>query len=80
MPIRATTDQPSYIDPTRMYAIRRFIADSGISATRIRQADRQGIELRKIKTGKRVFVRGSDGIAFIEQLAELQRQAEQNAE
>ena len=79
MPILATTDKPSYIDPTRLYSLRKFVIDSGISLTRIRQAAHQGIELPKVKAGKRVFVRGRDGIEFIEKLAELERQAKRAA-
>jgi hypothetical protein len=70
MPISATTKTPSFIDPTRLYSLRQFVADSGISLTRIRRASREGIELPKVRVGKRVFVRGDDGIAFIERLAD----------
>jgi hypothetical protein len=70
MPTLATTKKPSFIDPGRMYSLRKFVADSGISLTRIRQAAQVGIELPKVRVGKRVFVRGRDGIAFIEKLAE----------
>ena len=75
MPILATTDKPSYIDPTRLYSLRKFVTDSGISLTRIRQAAHQGIELPKVKAGKRVFVRGRDGIEFIVKLDQRERQA-----
>ena len=74
MPISATTKTPSFIDPTRLYSLRKFVIDSGISLTRIRQAKHQGIELLKVHAGKRVFVRGIDGVRFIEKLDQLERQ------
>jgi len=67
-----TSREPSYIDPARLYSIRGFWAASGISPTRIREAKRQGIELPSLEVGKRKFIRGAQGIAFIEQLATLQ--------
>jgi hypothetical protein len=70
MPTLATTEKPSFIDPRRLYSLRKFVADSGISLTRIRRASHDGIDLRKVRVGKRVFVRGCDGIEFIERLAE----------
>ena len=73
MPILATTDRPTFIAADRLYSLRQFVTDSGISLTRIRQAAHRGTELPKVKAGKRVFVRGRDGIAFIEQLAEMER-------
>lgn len=73
MPTTATTEKPTFIDPARMYSLRKFVADSGISLTRIRGAARQGIELPKVRAGKRVFVRGVDGIEFIEKLADACR-------
>lgn len=69
---RPTTDKPRFIDPNRLYSLRQFVADSGISLTRIRVAARNGVNIKTLKAGKRVFVRGSDGIEFIEQLAAMQ--------
>ncbi len=71
MSVIARTDSPSFIDPERVYALREFISASGISYTAIRNAKRRGIELSTLKVGKRVFVRGRDGIHFIEQLAAM---------
>jgi hypothetical protein len=69
----ATTSKrpPSFIDPERLYTLRGFQECSGIAATRIREARLQGVPLPTIKVGKRVFVRGADGIAYIERLATL---------
>jgi hypothetical protein len=69
MPSR--TNKPSYIDPARLYSLRGFQADSGISATRISAARKQGIRLTTLEVGKRIFVRGSDAIHYIEQLAAM---------
>ncbi len=67
-----TVSSPTYIAPERLYAIRAFIAHSGISATRRREARQRGVVLPTISVGKRVFVRGADGIAYIEKLAAME--------
>ena len=64
-----TTASPSFIDSSRLYSLSRFIRDSGISYTRIQNAAREGIELPMVACGKRKFVRGVDGIDFMERLA-----------
>jgi hypothetical protein len=69
MPIKANTRNPSFLDRGRFYSLRQFITDSGISSDRIRRARQAGIVLPLVIVGKRVFVRGDDGIAFIEALA-----------
>ena len=69
MPLHATTDRPTFIAADRLYSLRRFVSDSGLSYTRISQAARAGIELPLVACGKRKFVRGADGIDFIERLA-----------
>jgi hypothetical protein len=71
----ATRGEPSFVDPSRLYSIRGFWTASGISPTRIRQAKRHGVELPTLLVGKRKFVRGADGIAFIERLAALPESA-----
>lgn len=63
----------SYVDPGRLYSLRGFQEASGIAATRMREARLQGLTPETIKVGKRVFVRGVDGIAYIEALATLKR-------
>ena len=67
----ATTKDRSFIDPNRLYSLRGFQESSGISATRMREARHSGVDLHRIKVGRRVFVRGSDGIEYIERLARL---------
>ncbi len=64
---------PSFIDPTRLYALEGFKRDSGINGTRMREARLQGIELETLEVGRRKFVRGSAGIAYIERLSQLKR-------
>ncbi len=57
--------------PFVLYTYSGFIRCSGISKTRIREARLMGHPLATIKVGKRLYVRGSDGIAFVETLATL---------
>jgi hypothetical protein len=73
----ATSTRPptSYIAPERLYTYAGFMQCSGIAKSRIREARLRGLVLQVIKTGKRHFVRGVDGIDFIEKLAELDAQA-----
>jgi hypothetical protein len=65
------TNDPSFIDPGRLYSRRGVITESGLSATRMREARQQGIELPWLTVGKRKFARGSDLISYIESLAAL---------
>ena len=64
--------QPSYIAPERLYSLRGFFVESGISETRRREAAREGVDLPTLEVGKRKFVQGSDGIAYIEKLAAME--------
>ena len=64
------TSEPTAIHADSLYSRRGFIAASGLSETRLREAKHAGIEPRKILVGKRVFIRGKDAIDFIERLAE----------
>jgi hypothetical protein len=63
--------EPSFIAPERLYTLQGFMAASGVSATRRREARRLGITLPVLEVGRRKFVRGSDAIAYIEQLSRL---------
>lgn len=62
--------QPSFIAPERLYSLRGFQECAGISGTRMRQARLRGIAPRVLRVGRRQFIRGADGIEFIESLAE----------
>ena len=70
-----TTREPSFLDATRLYSLKGFYNASGVSPTRIREARRlHDLHLPTLEVGKRKFIRGSDAIWFIEQLAELGQQ------
>ncbi len=66
-----STRVPTFIAPERLYALKGFIAASGVSATRRREASQRGIVLLTIEVGRRKFVRGHDAIEYIEKLAQL---------
>lgn len=68
-----STKTPSFIAPERVYALKGFIATSGISSTRMREARQAGITLPTLDVGRRKFVRGTDAIAYLEKLAELDK-------
>lgn len=59
------------IHPESMYPLAAFVRCSGITKTRMREARLQGLELLTVDAGRRKFVRGVDGIKFIEQLSKL---------
>jgi hypothetical protein len=63
------TKQPSFLAPERLYSLRGFQAAAGVSSTRMREARQAGIELPALEVGRRKFVRGADGIAYLEKLA-----------
>jgi len=65
----ATAAETSFLDPACLYTYSGFIKCSGISKSRIREARLRGIKLPAMKVGKRLYIRGRDGIAFIERLA-----------
>ena len=60
---------PTYLAPERLYSLKGFIADSGITPARMSEARRAGITLPTLDVGRRKFVRGADAIAYIERLA-----------
>jgi len=59
------------IHPESFYPYAAFIRCSGITKTRIREARLQGLELVTVDAGRRKFIRGIDGIEFIERLSQL---------
>jgi len=65
----ASDTQP--IHPGSLYPYAAFIRCSGITKSRIREARLQGVDIPTIEVGRRLFIRGSDGIAYIQQLATL---------
>lgn len=67
---------PTFIAPDYIYPLKGFYACSGITPARRSEARKLGIELPTIEVGRRKFVRGADGIAFIERLAGVVQQVE----
>lgn len=65
------TKRPREIAPERLYPLRAFQEAAGIAPTRMREARLQGLHLPTLNVGKRKFVRGVDGIDYIERLAAL---------
>ena len=63
--------ETSGIIPGVLYTYRGFIKDSGISKSRIRDARLQGVQLPTVRVGRRIFIRGTEAITYIERLAEL---------
>lgn len=61
----------SFIDPARLYTLNGFKEAAGIDSTRIWRAKQAGVTLPTINVGRRKFVRGEDGIAYIVRLSEL---------
>ena len=59
------------IHPESLYPYQCFIRCSGVSKSKIREAMLQGIIIKTIDSGRRKYVRGVDGIAFINKLAEI---------
>ena len=62
-------DLHAFIDPHRLYTRRGFLAASGLGDNTVRTGRRKGIELLTLTVGRQRYVRGSDGIAWIERLA-----------
>lgn len=74
----ASTAAPtrSFIDPHRLYTLRGFQIESGVSATRMREGRLQGLHPNLLIVGKRKFLRGVDAIQYIEKLAALPKSSE----
>ena len=67
-----TTKEPTFLDANRLYSLKGFYNDSGVSPTRVREAlHKHNLRLPTLDVGKRKFVRGHEAIWYIEQLAEL---------
>lgn len=74
MPVHASAGAPTSIDPEKLYSLAEFIRCSGLSYTRIRHAAHDGVEIPTIAVGRRKFVEGASGIAYIRQLAAISSQ------
>lgn len=63
--------RPSYIDPDRFYSREGFMSAAGLNQTRMREGRLQGVDVDWVLIGRRKYVRGADGIAYLLRLAEL---------
>ncbi len=61
------------IQPECLYSRRAFLEATGISANRLRDARRRGVEPPWLTVGKRKFLFGSAAIQYIVSLSELER-------
>ena len=68
-----SSKEPSFIAPERLYTLKGFMAASGVSATRMREARKAAVTPPMLEVGRRKFIRGSDAIAYLEQLSQLTR-------
>ena len=65
--------KPSYLAPDYLYTYQGFIDVSGINKTRMREARvKHGIEPQWLSVGRRKFLRGSDAIEYVLQLAAIE--------
>ena len=61
-----------FIAPERLYTRRGFLFAAGLGDATVRKARIQGVELPVFTVGRQPYVRGVDGIRWIEHLAELE--------
>ena len=75
MTTNLTATAPSKIEPGATYSLAGFIAASGISYSRIRRAARAGVDIPTFAIGRRKFIKGSNAVEYLDQLAEQTEQA-----
>ncbi|TWT29168.1 hypothetical protein KOR34_53070 [Posidoniimonas corsicana] len=68
---RAKPQPAGVIEPATLYTLPEFKRAAGLGDTSIRNARLAGVVLKTLCVGRRKYVRGSDGIAYIENLAHL---------
>lgn len=61
------------IQPECLYSREAFLEATGISAKRIRAAQRRGVEAPWLTVGKRKYIFGSAAIQYVVSLSELER-------
>jgi len=66
------TDAAGYIAPDRIYLRAAFLQTTRLGLSTVRKFRRLGIDLPTLTIGQQVFVRGSDGIAWLEAVAQYQ--------
>ena len=71
----STPRRVAAICPERLYPLRAFQEASGIGSTRMREGRLAGIHLETLAVGRRKFVQGSAGIAYIKALSALTAKA-----
>lgn len=69
VPAYASNTEP--IHPDSLYPYAAFVRCSGMTKSRIRELRLQGLPLPTIEVGRRLFIPGAAGIAYIRQAAEL---------
>lgn len=57
--------------PSGVYPLETFYRYSGLNRERERFGRQHGVVLGRLRVGRRVFIRGDDGIRFIEEMAAL---------
>ncbi|HMP08229.1 MAG TPA: hypothetical protein PJ982_17915 [Lacipirellulaceae bacterium] len=65
-----TKQPPTFIDPQRLYTLAGFMAASGFNFSRMRELRIKGIDLPRLRVGKRVFIEGHAAIEYIRKAAE----------
>jgi hypothetical protein len=63
--------KPSFIDPNRLYSLAGFLQCSGFTPQRMGELRRLGIDLPRLKCGRRVFIEGSAAIEYIRRASQL---------
>ena len=65
------SSQPTdgYVDPSRLYTRRAFLRAAGLGDSTARKARRIGLALPVIRLGRQEYVRGAEGIGWIEAVA-----------
>lgn len=70
-----------FVDPDRLYTRAAFLVAANLGDTTLRLARRQfGLEPATIIVGRQSYIRGVDGIEFIQRLAEAQSETAQVTE
>ena len=69
--MQGVKELPSFICSERTYTIEGFRHAAGVNAKRMRDAAAHGVKCKFLVIGKRKFIRGRDGIEYLDQLGEL---------
>lgn len=62
-------NRPTYLLPDALYTLRGFQDAAGFSSSRMWELRQQGIRPVTLRVGRRIFIRGSDAIAYVEAAA-----------